>query len=64
MNSLILQVQELQKEREEKLIEHLRKRLQPFVEGKKEEFIKWANTEASRLSQAGIFSTTAIGFLS
>ncbi|OMO74356.1 hypothetical protein CCACVL1_16801 [Corchorus capsularis] len=42
----------LQKEREEKLITILKNRLQPFVEGQTEEFIKWANSEAERLSKA------------
>ncbi|KAF8020191.1 hypothetical protein BT93_G0784 [Corymbia citriodora subsp. variegata] len=41
----------LQKEREEKLINNLKDRLQTF-EGQTEEFVKWANSEARRLSQA------------
>ncbi|KAG6651731.1 hypothetical protein I3843_06G126600 [Carya illinoinensis] len=41
----------LQKEREERLIEILKNRLQPFVEGRIDEFIAWANSEARRLSQ-------------
>jgi len=53
MNTYLFQIQEFQKEREEKLIEHLKKRLQPFVEGKKDDFVKWANSESSRLSKAG-----------
>ncbi|XP_041015928.1 chaperone protein dnaJ 10-like [Juglans microcarpa x Juglans regia] len=40
----------LQKEREERLIEILKNRLQPFVEGRTNEFIEWANSEARRLS--------------
>ncbi|EOX97945.1 hypothetical protein SCA6_006288 [Theobroma cacao] len=42
----------LQKEREEKLITILKNRLQPFVEGQTDEFIRWANLEARRLSKA------------
>ncbi|XVF45331.1 hypothetical protein PTKIN_Ptkin02bG0197300 [Pterospermum kingtungense] len=42
----------LQKEREEKLITILKNRLEPFVEGQVDEFIRWANSEARRLSKA------------
>ena len=48
-------MQELQNEREVKLITILKNRLQTFVEGSTDEFIKWANLEARRLSQAGNF---------
>uniref|UniRef100_A0A2P2K1X6 Chaperone protein dnaJ 10 n=1 Tax=Rhizophora mucronata TaxID=61149 RepID=A0A2P2K1X6_RHIMU len=44
----------LQKEREEKLITILKNCLEPFVEGQVDEFVKWANSEARRLSRAGI----------
>ncbi|GAV61544.1 DnaJ domain-containing protein/DnaJ-X domain-containing protein [Cephalotus follicularis] len=42
----------LQKEREEKLITNLKNCLEPFVEGQVDEFCKWANSEARRLSNA------------
>jgi hypothetical protein len=52
---LILQ-QVVQKEREEKLAEILKDRLNQYVQGNKEEFIKHAEAEVARLSNAGKFS--------
>lgn len=46
----------MQREREDKLITILKNKLEPFVEGRTEEFVKWANSEARRLSGAGTLS--------
>ncbi|KAF8405282.1 hypothetical protein HHK36_010184 [Tetracentron sinense] len=45
-------MRELQREREEMLIKKLKDRLQPFVEGGRDELVNWANSEACHLSQA------------
>ncbi|XVF01069.1 hypothetical protein REPUB_Repub04eG0055900 [Reevesia pubescens] len=52
MQKLQEKMKAFQKEREEKLITILKNRLQPFVEGKTDEFINWANSEARQLSKA------------
>ena len=50
-------IQEMQKEREAKLITLLKNRLEPFVEGQVDEFLNWANSEARRRSAAGMVSS-------
>ncbi|CAH9114756.1 unnamed protein product [Cuscuta epithymum] len=42
----------LQKEREVKLVTILKNHLHPYVEGHADEFLSWAKSEATRLSQA------------
>lgn len=46
-------VQAMQKQREDKLVTTLKNKLEPFVEGRTDDFVNWATAEARRLSTAG-----------
>jgi len=46
-------LQVVQKEREEKLAEILKNRLNQYLQGNKEEFLNHAEAEVARLSNAG-----------
>jgi hypothetical protein len=59
-NSWFLQV--VQKEREEKLAEILKDRLNQYVQGNKEEFVRHAEAEVARLSNAGNLFLYACGW--
>lgn len=54
----------VQKEREEKLAELLKDRLNLYVQGNKEEFARHAEAEVARLSNAGISSSLSLFFFS
>lgn len=53
MHSFSYVIQVVQREREEKLAEILKDRLNLYVQGSKEEFRAHAEAEVSRLSNAG-----------
>ena len=57
-------MQALQKEREDKLAATLKNKLEPFVEGRTDEFTEWANQEAKSLSSAGKRKPFIVFFLS
>lgn len=48
--------QVVQKEREEKLADILKNRLNQYVQGNKEDFVNQAEAEVARLSSAGTMS--------
>lgn len=58
-------MQDVQKEREEKLAEILKNRLHLYVQGNKEEFVRLAEAEVSRLSDAayGLVMLNTIGYV-
>lgn len=51
-------IQIVQKEREEKLAQTLKDRLNQYVQGNKEDFVRHAEAEVARLSSAGGLSLT------
>ncbi|KAI9201289.1 hypothetical protein LWI28_021150 [Acer negundo] len=55
----------VQKEREEKLVDLLKDRLNQYVQGNKEDFVKYAEAEVSRLSNAayGVDMLNTIGYI-
>lgn len=54
--------QVVQKEREEKLAEILKGRLNQYVQGNKEEFVRHAEAEVARLSNAGSLCLYSFGW--
>lgn len=53
LTSLLNLIQVVQREREEKLAETLKDRLNLYVQVNKEDFVRHAEAEVSRLSNAG-----------
>lgn len=46
-------LQEIQKAREDKLVVNLLQKIEPYVNGRKDEFVDWARRERETLKESG-----------